>query len=105
MTALHLFSAASFVFVVAFTYRAYAAVPGPGQSPRSAIAEAWINILIGFSINYLANLAILPLVGFHIGHVDNLLMGWVYTAISIVRQYAIRRYFNARLHDLALRFR
>lgn len=105
MTALHFFSAASFVFVVAFTYRAYAAQPGPGQSPRSAIAEAWINILIGFSINYLANLAILPLVGFHIGHVDNFLMGWVYTAISIVRQYAIRRYFNARLHDLALRFR
>ena len=105
MTALHLFSAASFVFVVAFTWKAYAAQPGVGQSPRSAIVEAWTNILIGFSINYVANLAILPMVGFHIGHVDNFLMGWCYTAISIVRQYVIRRWFNARLHNLALRLR
>lgn len=103
MTTLHLISAASFAFVAVFTWHAYSAAPGVGQSPRSAIVEAWINILLGFSLNYVANLLILPLVGFHIGHVDNFLMGWVYTAVSIVRQYAIRRWFNARLHSLALR--
>lgn len=105
MTALHLFSAASFLFVVAFTYRAYYAAPTPGQTPRSAIVEAWTNIIIGFSLNYVANLLILPLAGFHIGPLENFMVGWIYTAVSIVRQYVIRRYFNARLHDLALRFR
>lgn len=105
MTALHLFSAASFVFVVAFTYRAYYAAPTPGQTPRSAIAEAYLNIVIGFAVNFVANLLILPLAGFHISFSDNLHIGVIYTAVSIVRQYVIRRYFNARLHDLALRFR
>lgn len=105
MTTLHLFSAASFLFVVAFTYHAYSAAPGVGQSPRSAIVEAWIGIVIGFSVNYLLNLVLFPLVGVRPSLVDTFLLGWIYTAASIVRQYAIRRYFNARLHSLALRFR
>ena len=103
MSTLHLISAASLAFVVVFTFRAYSANPGQGQSPRSAIAEAWLNIIAGFLVNYVANLLILPLVGFHISPGQNLLIGVIYTAVSIVRQYAIRRWFNARLHTLALR--
>lgn len=103
MTTLHLISAASFTFVAIFTWHAYTAAPGVGQSPRSAIVEAWINILLGFSVNFLANFLIFPLVGVHIGAAENFLVGWIYTAVSIVRQYAIRRWFNARLHTLALR--
>jgi hypothetical protein len=36
----------------------------------------------------------------HGGYLDpwgNFWMGWVFTVISIVRQYAIRRWFNAQL--------
>jgi len=103
MTILSILGLASLSFVAVFTYRAYTAAPGHGQSPRSAIIEAWLNIVIGFSINFTANFLILPLVGAQLTPASNFWMGWIYTAISMVRQYAIRRWFNARLHEAAKR--
>lgn len=103
MTLLQVLGLASLAFVAVFTWRAYTAAPGIGQSPRSAIIEAWFNIAVGFAINYAANFAILPLIGAHVSAADNFWMGWVYTSVSILRQYAIRRWFNARLHAAALR--
>ena len=49
------------------------------------------------------NLALLPLVGAHLSLAENFMLGWVFTAASIVRQYVIRRWFNARIHALATR--
>jgi hypothetical protein len=93
---LNLIGLLSFVFVAWFTHRAYRQPSGTGQSPREAIIEAWMNLAIGFTINYVANLVILPAIFHsHLSHWDNFVMGWVYTAISIVRQYAIRRWFNS----------
>jgi len=65
-----------------------------GQSVKHSWLEAWVNIFIGFAINYLANLVILPLFGFHISLVNDLYMGLIYTGISLVRQFWLRRYFN-----------
>lgn len=65
--------------------------------------EAMINVAIGFTINFVANLCIFPLFGMHITLSDNFLMGLLYTLISVVRSYVIRRWFNARLHSLAQR--
>lgn len=67
------------------------------QSKKGSFIEALINVVIGFSINYCANLLIFPLFGFHISPSLNLLMGVIYTGISIVRSYVIRRWFNARI--------
>lgn len=65
-----------------------------GQSRRGSFVEAWANIFIGFSINYIANLLIFPLFGMHISLLDNLWMGVIYTGISLVRSYGLRRMFN-----------
>lgn len=94
MSLLTILGLASFLFVVAFTVRALRINTGIGQTPRGAIIEAWTNIIIGFSVNYCANFLLLPLVGVHVNPVDNLMLGWCYTAISIVRSYVIRRFFN-----------
>lgn len=102
MTLLTALGTASFVFVVVFTYRAYYATHTVGQSPRSSVAEAWMNIVIGFSINFMVNMALLPLVNASFTAGENFMLGWIYTAVSIVRQYAIRRWWNARLHALAI---
>lgn len=96
---LTLLGLASFAFVALFTLRSYNA----GENPRSAIIEAWTNIIIGFAINYVANLFILPLVGASFTLTENFLMGWVYTAISILRQYAIRRWFQDGIHAFAMK--
>lgn len=65
-----------------------------GQSKKHSWMEAATNIFIGFAINFCANLVILPLFGFHISLGDNFLIGLIYTGISLVRQYVLRRYFN-----------
>ena len=71
------------------------------QTRLSSFIEAIINVAIGFVINFTANMFIFPLFGFHITPGANLLMGLIYTVISVVRSYAVRRWFNARLHKLA----
>ena len=71
------------------------------QTRLGSFIEAWINVAIGFAINFVANLLILPLIGFHITAGQNLFIGVLYTIISVVRSFAIRRWFNARLHAAA----
>lgn len=73
------------------------------QTRLGSLIEAWINVAIGFAINFVANLLILPLIGFHISIGQNLFIGVLYTIISVARSYVIRRWFNARLHAAALR--
>jgi len=101
MTLLNILAIASFVFVVAFTWRACVVTPGVGQSPRSAIFEAWTNLAIGFAVNYLANWFILPMIGTHVTADGNFAIGWIYVAISMLRQFFIRRFFNAKIHAWA----
>lgn len=99
MTLLTALGMASLVFTAVFTWRSYYA----GPNPRAAIIEAWANIVIGFSINFIANLLILPLIDAHVTASQNFWMGWVYTSVSILRQYAIRRWFQQRLHEAVLK--
>jgi hypothetical protein len=90
----------SAVFVAAFTcHQVFHQDQGKGQTKREAMVEAWTNIVIGFSINYAANLLLLPMVGAELTAANNFWLGWTYTAVSIVRQYVIRRWFNT--HSLA----
>ena len=73
------------------------------QTRLGSFIEACINVLIGFAINFMANLLILPLIGFRISISQNLFIGVLYTIISVCRSYVIRRWFNAQLHAAAER--
>jgi hypothetical protein len=65
------------------------------QTKFGSVAEAWANIAVGFTINYCANLVILPLFGFKsLTARNNFIIGCIYTAISLVRSYVLRRWFN-----------
>lgn len=64
------------------------------QKKRHSFLEACINILIGFSINFVANLLILPAFGFDVHPMTAFNIGLVFTVISIIRSYYIRRMFN-----------
>lgn len=66
-----------------------------GQSRKASLAEAWTNIIVGFAINYTANLLIFPLFDMHISYSANFIMGLIYTGISLVRSYVLRRVYNA----------
>jgi len=101
MSALVIIGLASIAITVAFTMFNYFSAQGDGQTRREALAEAWINVAIGFSINYAANLVLLPMVGARMNMVENLWLGSIFTAISVIRSFVIRRYFNAQLVALS----
>lgn len=91
---------ASVVFVATFTWRTVTKTGGDVAARREAIIEAWVNIFIGFGINFIVNLLLLPMMtqGGRVDPVANFWGGWVYTAVSVLRQYSIRRWFDTYLH-------
>jgi hypothetical protein len=65
------------------------------QTRIGSLTEAWANIAVGFAINYVANLLILPAFGFSsLTPWNNFLIGLIYTGISLVRSYVLRRTFT-----------
>lgn len=88
----------SLAFCVLVTIRAAMEGGGTGQSIRDSLLEAWANIVIGFAINYAMNLIVLPELGAERGTeltlINNFWAGWVYTAVSFVRQMGLRRAGN-----------
>ncbi len=64
------------------------------QTRKQSAIESVINILFGYLINFSANMLILPLFGFNISAIQNLFLGVLYTLISFIRSYVIRRYYN-----------
>lgn len=68
------------------------------QSRLGSFVETMVNIFIGFVINWIANLLILPLYGFEITGHQAFTMGLIFTVISVARSYTIRRWFNGYIH-------
>lgn len=71
------------------------------QTRIGSLIEVSFNIAIGFAISWVANLLILPRYGFAVTGSQAFSMGLIFTVISVVRSYVIRRWFNARLHAAA----
>lgn len=71
------------------------------QSKLESLVEAWVNVAIGWSINFGANLIVLPAFGYPVTLGDALGIGVVFTVISVARSYAVRRWFNARISRFA----
>lgn len=73
------------------------------QTVKGSWYEAWTNILVGFTINFFANALLFPLFGFATFTAEkNFYMGCIYTVISLVRSFALRRIFNRiRSHHVA----
>lgn len=71
------------------------------QTRLQSLIEALFNVLIGFGINLTANIYVLPWFGFYPSIGQAFGIGVVFTAISIARSYAIRRFFNSRLQKVA----
>lgn len=67
------------------------------QSRIDSLMEALTNVLIGFTINFIANAVILPwYLGVPFSWGGFAVLGLLYTCISVARSYLIRRAFNGR---------
>lgn len=64
------------------------------QSKIQSAVEACANTALGYAIAVASQLLVFPMFGIHVPLSDNLLIGLWFTAISLVRSYALRRLFN-----------
>lgn len=65
-----------------------------GQSRRWSLVEAAINVLVGFLVALATQLAVFPLFGLSVSLGENLSISGIFTVVSIVRSYCLRRAFN-----------
>jgi hypothetical protein len=65
------------------------------QSRLASLAESVTNVVVGFILALLTQVAIFPMFGLIVSTADNLLIGTIFTAVSIVRSFTLRRVFEA----------
>ena len=65
------------------------------QSRLMSLVESLANVLLGYSVAVITQMAVFPLFGLAVTVTENLLIGLIFTAVSIVRSYALRRGFEA----------
>ena len=66
------------------------------QTRLGSLIESATNIAIGYIVALLSQLAVFPMFDIHVSIQDNLAIGAWFTAISLARSYAVRRWFNRR---------
>lgn len=66
------------------------------QTRLMSFIEAITNIVVGYTVAIVTQLLVFPLFGLAASLADNLLIGLIFTIVSLARSYALRRFFNAR---------
>ena len=66
------------------------------QTRWQSFLEAVTNIVVGYALAVLTQIFVFPLFGLHASLGENLLIGGLFTCISLARSYVLRRLFNAR---------
>ncbi|WP_434517211.1 hypothetical protein AB6Q56_22550 (plasmid) [Dechloromonas sp. ARDL1] len=65
------------------------------QSRLMSLVESLVNVLVGYGVAVATQMAVFPLFGLALSITENLLIGLIFTAVSIVRSCALRRAFEA----------
>ena len=66
------------------------------QTKKQSFIESLTSTTIGIIIGIVLNLIILPIFGYPVSVVDSLWISVIFTVISIIRSYIIRRWFNSK---------
>lgn len=64
------------------------------QTRRASLAEAITNVLVGYCVAIAAQVVIFPMFGIHIGAGSHAAIGLLFTLVSLVRSYVLRRLFE-----------
>ena len=64
------------------------------QSRLMSLVEAIANVAIGYGVAVATQIAVFPLFGLAVTLGDNLAIGGIFTAVSLVRAYLLRRLFE-----------
>lgn len=64
------------------------------QSRKHSLLESCANVAIGFLVALGAQLVMFPALGIPVSFHQNLLIGVIFTGVSLARSYCLRRLFN-----------
>ena len=65
------------------------------QSRLMSLVESLANVLVGYGVAVITQVVVFPMFGLAVTIAENLLIGTVFTGVSLVRSYALRRSFEA----------
>lgn len=66
------------------------------QTKKDSLKESIINTLIGMGISYITLIGVNALYGLKLSLFDSFEITLIFTVVSVVRNYVIRRYFNKK---------
>ena len=58
--------------------------------------ETLTSVFVGWIIGVILNMLVLPLFDYDVSLTDGVLISIIFTAVSIIRSYVIRRWFNSK---------
>ena len=64
------------------------------QSRTMSLVEAVANVVVGYGFAVITQILIFPIFGLYTTLAQNLMMGAIFTVVSIGRSYALRRLFE-----------
>jgi hypothetical protein len=64
------------------------------RSRTMSFVEALANVLVGYGVGVATQVMVFPLFGLNASLDQNLVIGLIFTIVSLVRSYALRRVFN-----------
>jgi hypothetical protein len=64
------------------------------QTRRMSFIESCVNVLIGYGIACAAQVVIFPWFGIYVSTSQHLQIGALFTVVSIIRSYIVRRVFE-----------
>ena len=66
------------------------------QSKKDSLIESLTSTTIGIIIGIVLNVTILPIFGYPVSLSDSLWISVIFTAVSVIRSYVVRRIFNSK---------
>jgi hypothetical protein len=60
-----------------------------------SLVEAVANVIVGYGVAVVTQILIFPIFGLHTTLAQNLQMGLLFTGVSIIRSFLLRRLFEA----------
>lgn len=71
------------------------------QTKKQSLIESFTNILIWYTVSVIAQYYVYPFFWINIWMKKNLIIWFIFTVISLARNYIIRRYYNKK-HNKAI---
>jgi hypothetical protein len=64
------------------------------QSRAMSLVESITNVIVGYGVAVVTQILIFPVFGLHTTLAQNLKLGGIFSAISILRSFLLRRFFE-----------